>query len=356
MTQNLASEHRPRSFDQVVGHERYIAAFKNMARQEALPGCILIAGPSGVGKTTLARLIAASALCPNLNRETGDPCGTCLDCKASETIQDSANFMHMDGAGSQLKERVEGDLQQFLQAAPLGGARAKVCIADEAQALSIGARNALLTMTENLPKRSMLIMTTTDPQAIDEAILTRSFKINLSALSIEQLIAGVRQKFPQEEVKTLNILAESSNGCMREMWQLYQQVKSFNEPLTEELAAWMTGAASGAEQKNLLNLILSGNLAKLAKTWDRMIAAGRNPSVFVKQLIDLIVQECANDPYAYDWAFMVRQLSHAMVIDSKAAYRHMAFSLIQKPTEAFAVKKESFVHSREKLKRMILDD
>lgn len=327
---NYANEFRPVSFADVLGHERYVRAFRNMIRNGTLPNCILLAGNAGLGKTTLARVIAAAAMCKDVDRETSDPCGKCADCKSSQGINDGVNFMHLDGAGSKLKDVVEGELKHFLHSNPIGGARAKVCVADEAQALSDGAKNALLTLTENLPKSSVFIMTTMDPEAIDFAIRSRSFKIHLNSLPMDKLIDGVKKNRPAlaDKDEPLELLALAAKGCMREMWQLIQQLESYEEDITPDLAAWMTKSSKAEDRKVIWEAVRKRNFKGITTGWDELIGKGATHDRLGEQLLEDLINMSAKDPYARDWAPAIRYLSQAQVMGLPTAWKAALCSIV----------------------------
>lgn len=318
MGENLANKYRPTDFSSVFGHERYVKAFRNMLADDCLPNCILLAGPSGTGKTTLSRVIAASCLCLGQNM-----CGECKGCKSTQSINDGPNFTHVDGSTQASKDMVENHLGPFLNSSPIGGSRYKVCIADEAQALSQGAKNSLLTLTENLPKRSLFVMTTTDPEAVDVAIRTRCFKVYLPPLTRTQLIAGVVHAKPELKPykEALSILAESASGSMREMWQLVQQMLSFKEPITPSLASWMTRKATWNDRKCLWTFLSVGQFKRAADKWDSLLNAGADPNRLGEQFFEDLLKISSNNPQDRDWISPIRTMSHAQIFGTSYAWK-----------------------------------
>lgn len=331
-----ANTYRPQSLDDVLGQPRHVKSLKYFLKHNELPPVILISGKSGTGKTTTARILAAAAMCADFNPETITSCGKCLNCRAAQDINDGPNFMHLDGAGQNLKDIVENDLKMFLYSSPVK-ARYKVCIADEAQALSAGAKNSLLTLAENLPKSSLIIMTTTDPEAIDSAILTRALKYHFAPITTDELVQGVIRHRPaldsQSSREALETLAYFAEGSMREFWQLIQQWESYEEELTPDLAAEIVGGAKKSSRQALWNAVNEGNFGAIPKAWKTMISAGANPQRLGAQLMTDIYVMSAQNPLERDWTEAIRLLSQAQVYKEEQGFISALMAIAKSPAE-----------------------
>lgn len=332
MATTLANEYRPKTLDQILSHERYINAIKKLIRNNQLPNCILVAGNSGVGKTTLSRVIASIAMCKNLNKDTLEPCMECNDCTSVHSTTGGPNFIHLDGSESDIRKRVDEVIEPFLKAAPVAGARARVCIADEAQALTVTARNSLLTLTENLPARSIFIMTTTDPEAIDNAMRTRSFKLFLGSVSVEAMMAGVLIKEPNLPKGALRVLAQASRGSMREMWQLVHQLKAMDEEPSVELAEWIIGGAIETDRLKLWKAIKVSKPDIVLSVLDSLIESGVNLDRLGDQLIRDAVQ-LSKDDVEY-WSQVIRVIAKAQIIGKESIWRSSLCSLVGLKTQS----------------------
>lgn len=331
-----ANTYRPLSLDDVLGQPRHVKSLKYFLKHNQLPPVILISGKSGTGKTTTARIVAAAAMCTQFDPETVTCCGECLNCRAAQDINDGPNFMHLDGAGQNLKDVVENDLKMFLYSSPVK-ARYKVCVADEAQALSAGAKNSLLTLAENLPKSSLIIMTTTDPEAIDSAILTRALKYYFAPISTSDLVEGVIRHRPSLNASStreaLEMLAYFADGSMREFWQLIQQWESCEEELTPDLAAEIVGGAKKSDRNKLWEAINEGNFAGIPKAWKTMIAAGANPQRLGGQLMSDLYVMSARNPLERDWTEAIRLLSQAQVYKEEQGFLSALMAMAKSPAE-----------------------
>jgi DNA polymerase-3 subunit gamma/tau len=331
-----ANTYRPQSLDDVLGQPRHVKSLKYFLKHNELPPVILISGKSGTGKTTTARIVAAAAMCQQFNPETISSCGTCVNCRSAQDINDGPNFMHLDGAGQNLKDIVENDLKMFLYSSPVK-ARYKVCVADEAQALSAGAKNSLLTLAENLPKSSLIIMTTTDPEAIDSAILTRALKYHFAPISSDQLVEGVIRHRPaldsQSSREALETLAFFAEGSMREFWQLIQQWESYEEELTPDLAAEIVGGAKKSDRQALWTAVNEGNFAAIPRAWRTMINSGANPQRLGAQLMTDIYVMSAKNPLERDWTDAIRLMSQAQVYKEEQGFISALMAIAKSPAE-----------------------
>jgi DNA polymerase III subunit gamma/tau len=184
MTQVLARKWRPRTFAELVGQEHIVRALENALAQQRLHHAYLFTGTRGVGKTTIARIIAKA-----LNCETGvtpTPCGKCAPC----TEIDAGRFvdlLELDAASNTQVDNMRELLENALYA-PTSG-RYKVYIIDEVHMLSRSAFNAMLKTLEEPPRHVQFILATTDPQKIPVTVLSRCLQFNLKQIPAQQ-IAG----------------------------------------------------------------------------------------------------------------------------------------------------------------------
>lgn len=360
---NLANEYRPKRFQDVLGQNLHVRALQRMCQKNQLPSLVLISGLSGTGKSTTARILAAAASCKHFDAETGNSCGVCSECEAAYAgARDGANFMFVDGGGKELKTLIEEDMKLFVYSAPAGGARKRVVLIDEAQAVGRAARESLLTLTENLPSTSMVIMTTTDIESLDLAIQTRAVKIFFAPLTVPQLVEGVLAHQPHLGESDsgrigLEVLAKASGGSMREMWQLIQQYESMDLELTEDNVALMLGGCTQADRKKLLQAAAKNDVAGLQKQWAAIAAKGATPLRVGAQLMDDLIAAAAEKPEARDWASAIRELSQALVYKSVPAIQASLLALAKPQVKVEAVVDVDLVGTlMEKLREPLLQD
>lgn len=322
---SLANEYRPRHLEDVLGQERSVRSLTNFLRGKnsagdklLLPPVILFAGASGVGKSTLARIVAAAATCQHFDPETARGCGECGDCTAALSgVIEGPNYMFMDGGGTRLKEFVEGPLTTFVHNSPAARGRKRVCIVDEAQELSNAAEAKLLTLCENLPPSAHIFFTTTDPEKMSVAIRGRCSPFYLQPLSVDELVEGVIRHRPdlddEEAREGLGVLADFAGGSMRALWQLIEKWATFDEPMTRDLAFIMAGGAAEAERNKLWTCVDTGDYLGVLKAWKSMLAAGASPMPLAEQLCQDLFEKAAANPQARDWSEPIKLVSQAIV-------------------------------------------
>ncbi|HAU1653799.1 TPA: DNA polymerase III subunit gamma/tau [Legionella pneumophila] len=218
----LARKWRPRTFSQLVGQEHINKALINALNQQRLHHAYLFTGTRGVGKTSVARILAKA-----LNCEKGITSEPCLHCDTCVAIEQGRyiDLIEIDGAS---KTRVEDtrDLLDNIQYAPTNG-RFKIYLIDEVHMLSQHSFNALLKTLEEPPSHVKFILATTDPQKLPVTVLSRCLQFNLKHLPAE-LIKQQLQLILQEEqldfeVQALDILAQAARGSMRDALSLLDQ-------------------------------------------------------------------------------------------------------------------------------------
>ncbi len=218
----LARKWRPRTFSQLVGQEHINKALINALNQQRLHHAYLFTGTRGVGKTSVARILAKA-----LNCEIGIRAEPCLQCDACIAIEQGRfiDLIEIDGAS---KTRVEDtrELLDNVQYAPSSG-RYKIYLIDEVHMLSQHSFNALLKTLEEPPSHVKFILATTDPQKLPVTILSRCLQFNLKHLSVElisqQLQLILKEEQLDYEIQALNILAQAARGSMRDALSLLDQ-------------------------------------------------------------------------------------------------------------------------------------
>ena len=239
--QVLARKWRPKNFDTLVGQENTVQALVNALDQERLHHAYLFTGTRGVGKTTLARILAKS-----LNCEKGissKPCGECSSCISV----DKGNFVDLIevDAASNTKVDEMRELLENSQYAPTSG-RFKVYIIDEVHMLSNSAFNAMLKTLEEPPEHIKFILATTDPKKVPVTVLSRCLQFNLKQMTIEKISNHLDMILTNEKIKSekkaLGLIAKSARGSMRDALSLTDQAIAYSgSEISENKVSEMLG-------------------------------------------------------------------------------------------------------------------
>lgn len=257
--QVLARKWRPQNFKEMVGQEHVLRALINALDNDRLHHAYLFTGTRGVGKTTIARILAKC-----LNCETGvtsEPCGTCNSCKEIVT----GNFVDLIEVDAASRTKVEDtrELLDNVQYAPTRG-RYKVYLIDEVHMLTGHSFNALLKTLEEPPPHVKFLFATTDPQKLPVTILSRCLLFNLKRMPLD-LIEGhlntilKEEKFPFEE-KSLRLISRAADGSMRDALSLLDQSIAFGgDALKEADVREMLGSISHEPLLDLLKSISQGD-------------------------------------------------------------------------------------------------
>jgi DNA polymerase-3 subunit gamma/tau len=259
--QVLARKWRPRTFESLVGQEHVVKALRHALDQNRLHHAYLFAGTRGVGKTTLARILAKS-----LNCETGissRPCGKCSACMEI----DSGRFVDLIEVDAATNTKVD-EMRQLLENsvyAPTRG-RFKVYVIDEVHMLSTSAFNAMLKTLEEPPEHIKFILATTDPQKIPVTVLSRCLQFNLkqmpSAAIADHLAKILAEEKTPAEGAALALLGDCARGSMRDALSLLDQAIAYGGgKVTEQAVRSMLGAIDETYLYSILEGLARGDAA-----------------------------------------------------------------------------------------------
>jgi len=259
----LARKWRPKTFSEVTGQAHIVQALENALNSGRVHHAFLFAGTRGVGKTTIARILAKA-----LNCESGvsaDPCGECSACIAV----DAGRFVDLIEIDAASRTGVDDmrDLLDNVQYRPTVG-RFKVYLIDEVHMLSRQSFNALLKTLEEPPEHVKFLFATTDPQKLPVTVLSRCLQFNLKRLTTSQIVGRMEKICAAEqlevEVAALKRLGRAAAGSMRDGLSLLDQALAYGaERLTDSDVAEMLGSMDRHRIIALLDLLATGNGADL---------------------------------------------------------------------------------------------
>lgn len=286
----LARKWRPKSFEEVVGQQHVLRALINGLDQNRLHHAFLFSGTRGIGKTTLARILAKS-----LNCEQGigsKPCGTCQSC----TEVDSGRFVDLIEVDAASRTKVDDtrELLDNVQYAPSQG-RYKVYLIDEVHMLSTSSFNALLKTLEEPPPHVKFLFATTDPQKLPVTILSRCLQFNLRRLELKQISDHLSFILQQEnisaEAEALEQLARAADGSMRDALSLLDQAIAFGGgEVSSETVFQMLGSISQDQLLLLLDALLKQDGKALLAQSAELSALGRDFHIVFDGLLSALQQ------------------------------------------------------------------
>ncbi|WP_157669606.1 DNA polymerase III subunit gamma/tau [Chitinibacter sp. GC72] len=288
--QVLARKWRPKTFAQLVGQEHVIKALANAFASERLHHAYLLTGTRGVGKTTIARIMAKA-----LNCETGitaEPCGVCSAC----TQIDAGRFvdlLEIDAASNTGIDNIREVLDNA-QYSPTAG-RFKVYIIDEVHMLSKSAFNAMLKTLEEPPSHVKFILATTDPQKVPITVLSRCLQFSLRQMTPQQVTGHLHKVLAAEEIVfeplALNLLGHAANGSMRDALSLLDQAIAHGAGQVEEAGVRaMLGAVDQSYLFDLLDALAAHDGPRLLQTADAIASRGLSYEAALHELANVLHQ------------------------------------------------------------------
>jgi DNA polymerase-3 subunit gamma/tau len=261
----LARKWRPKKFSELVGQEHVLRALVNALETNRVHHAFLFTGTRGVGKTTIARILAKCLNCEK--GVTSTPCGECSACKDI----DAGRFFDLIEVDAASRTKVDDtrDLLDNVQYAPARG-RYKVYLIDEVHMLSTHSFNALLKTLEEPPPHVKFLLATTDPQKLPVTVLSRCLQFNLKRLPVSQIAERIKHILEAEGVPFdaagVRLVAQAADGSVRDGLSLLDQLIAFGGgKVGEEEARTMLGTVARDHVVRLVELLAAGDARELAK-------------------------------------------------------------------------------------------
>jgi DNA polymerase-3 subunit gamma/tau len=288
VTQVLARKWRPRTFAELVGQEHVVRALENALSQQRLHHAYLFTGTRGVGKTTLARIIAKA-----LNCETGvtaTPCGRCAACVEIDGGR-FIDLLELDAASNTQVDNMRELLENALYAPTAG--RYKVYIIDEVHMLSRNAFNAMLKTLEEPPQHVKFILATTDPQKVPVTVLSRCLQFNLKRIPPQQIRGRLQHILEAESVRyepaALPLIARAAQGSMRDALSLLDQaIAHGGGTVGQDSARAMLGVVGQDHLHSILRALAARDGAALVAEAERMAERSLSFDAALQDLASLL--------------------------------------------------------------------
>ncbi len=289
----LARSWRPKTFSELVGQDHVVKALTHALDQGRLHHAWLFTGTRGVGKTTIARIMAKALNCTGADgsgKMTSEPCGKCPACMEIDAGR-FVDYIEMDAASNRGVDDIAALLEKAAYA-PSNG-RYKVYMIDEVHMLTNHAFNAMLKTLEEPPEHVKFILATTDPQKIPVTILSRCLQFNLKQMPVPLIVEHLEKVLAAEkveyEVNALRVLAKAAQGSMRDALSLTDQAIAYAAgKVSEESVRGMLGTLDDAYLIRILDCLIAKDGASLLSVANEMGERSMSFSLALQDLSSLL--------------------------------------------------------------------
>src|SRR5271165_1335197 len=285
--QVLARKYRPQKFSDVIGQEHVTRTLKNAIAQERIAHGYIFSGHRGIGKTTVARILAMALNCRSSDKPVAEPCGICDSCTEIRN-GNSVDVIEIDAATN----RGIDEIRELREAARYRPARDryKVYILDEAHQITDAAFNALLKTLEEPPGHIVFMMATTQPEDIPQTIRSRCQNFSFHAVRFDDIVAQLRSIASQENIEADNnalaMLAEAGDGSMRDALSIMDQaIASCGTTLSTEIVRGLVGSVPSEVLEDVMDAVARNSSEDVLRLVDRLLVEGQSAQHFARQML-----------------------------------------------------------------------
>jgi DNA polymerase-3 subunit gamma/tau len=325
---NLPVKYRPRKFTDVVNQEHVVRTLQNALRlgPERLGQAYLFTGPRGVGKTTIARLLAMALNCERGPAE--EPCGECENCR-SIAQGASLDVIEIDGASNRGIDEIRNIKEQIRF--PPAYSRFKIYIIDEVHMLTTEAFNALLKTLEEPPSYLVFMFATTDPQRIPRTVLSRVQRFDLRPIGVHDIVDRLTAVAEAEgipvEPEAMEALSEHSEGSLRDALVMLEQLWVYSGgTITRRDVLNLLGVVEKDFYRQLFVHLKDRDAAGALRHLDSLLARGYTPEDFTRGLIGFL-SELMRAKMGLSEDEEAARIANAFPKEDLLAYANIAFDL-----------------------------
>jgi DNA polymerase III subunit gamma/tau len=285
--QVLARKYRPQRFADVIGQEHVTRTLKNAIEQQRIAHGYIFSGHRGIGKTTIARILAMALNCRATDKPTAEPCGVCDSCREVREGS-SVDVIEVDAATNRGIDEIR-ELREGARYRPARD-RYKIYILDEAHQITDAAFNALLKTLEEPPPHIVFMMATTQPEDIPQTIRSRAQHFSFHAVKFDDIVTQLGDIAGKEGIKAdaeaLAVLAEAGDGSMRDALSIMDQaIACCGTSLSAELVRGLAGAVGSEVFEDVMGAVARSSSEDALRLLDKLMTEGQNPAHFAKQLV-----------------------------------------------------------------------
>ncbi len=288
--QVLARKYRPQRFSDVIGQEHVTRTLKNALEQGRIAHGYIFSGHRGIGKTTIARILAMALNCQSAGRPVPEPCGVCDSCREiREGSVGSMNVVEIDAATNRGIDEVRSIIATA-EGQPTAGIRYRIFILDEAHQVTEAAFNALLKTLEEPPPWVVFMMATTQPEDIPQTIRSRCQHFSFHAVKFDDIVKQLRMISDKEDITVdddaLALLAEAGDGSMRDALSIMDQaIACCGTTLTADDIRGLAGTVNSEVLEHVMRAVNENSSEDVLRVIDKLVVEGHSPTHFARQLV-----------------------------------------------------------------------
>jgi DNA polymerase III subunit gamma/tau len=285
--QVLARKYRPQKFSEVIGQDHVTRTLKNAIEQQRTAHGYIFSGHRGIGKTTIARILAMALNCRSSDKPVSEPCGVCESCTEIRA-GNSVDVIEIDAATNRGIDEIR-ELREATRYRPARD-RFKIYILDEAHQITDAAFNALLKTLEEPPGHVVFMLATTQPEDIPQTIRSRCQHFSFRAVKFEEILGQLKDLVAREQLEAdedaLALVAEGGDGSIRDALSILDQaIASSSGRLSLDEVRQLVGAAPSGVLEQIMQSVAQSSSEDVLRVVDQLISEGHSPTHFARQMV-----------------------------------------------------------------------